>query len=121
MEERIEPVAPSVVEAPAPEPTPPKPAKRKPAEVLAEKLLATLESQGRPGSPEFPLTAARLIELSDGADEKLVKKALASPTVADRVVLAVRKNRQSPLALRQDVEALAASPRLLDFALHLVC
>ena len=43
---------------------PPPPPPRKPEEEALERLLATLEAQGRPGAPEFPLTSRRLLQLS---------------------------------------------------------
>jgi hypothetical protein len=101
---------------------PPPPPPRKPEEVIAERLLAKLESQGRPGAAEFPLTTTRLLELTELlATDKNTKKALSAPAFADRVVFAVKKNPESPLALRQDLEPLTASPKLLEFALGLVC
>lgn len=91
-------------------------------EQIAGRLLATLNAQGRPGSPEFPLTVKRLLELTEVHSAGTnTKRALASPAFTDGVVVAVKKDPDSPVALRQDVDALAASPRLLDFVLHRVC
>jgi hypothetical protein len=96
---------------------PPPPPPRKAEVVLAERFLETLKSQGRPGSPAFPLSAKRLAEMAE-ADEKVVKKALTQPMFVDEIVVALKaKNPDAPLALKGDLAALAASARLLEMLL----
>jgi hypothetical protein len=88
---------------------------------LAEKLVRALEGQyGQAGAPEFP-TLKRLLQGADpAAKATVVKKALAEPIFRDRVVLALPRQPDSPLALSIDGARLAASAVLLETALDAV-
>jgi hypothetical protein len=87
---------------------------------LAEKLLHTLEHQQSGG--DYPLTVARLAALTDPqATPEQVTKALGKKPFAARWIAASKKDANSPIALVEDGERLAASPLLLEFALGLVC
>ncbi|HEY7425882.1 MAG TPA: hypothetical protein VH682_16750 [Gemmataceae bacterium] len=88
---------------------------------LAGKLLHTLEQQRQSGG-DYPLTVARLAALADPqATPGQVSKALAKKPLMAKWVAASKKDANSPIALAEDGERLAASPLLLEFALGLVC
>ena len=99
------------------------PAKRKnPAAELAEKLLAVLEAQRALGKEAYPLTLQRLAELADPlAAPEVIDKAVATKLFKDHAIVAQKKNRAAPVALKDDGEQLAASPVLLEFALDQLC
>src|SRR5262249_26293493 len=68
---------------------PPPPA---PEVSLADDLLRTLRARRRSGGDSYPLTLARLVELSrPGADAKLVQEALAIPAFRQNVLIALAK------------------------------
>jgi len=100
---------------------PPAPPPRRGPDILADQLVEKLREQGRPGSPEFPLSMKRLIELSGTTDEKVAKKAVTLPAFLDHVAVVARKLPETPVALREDLPAMAASPRVLEFAMNTVC
>jgi hypothetical protein len=89
------------------------------AAALAEKLVHALHAQGRPGSDAFPLTLQQLAQLADATAEPKTILAAASPQrrAFGRHAVAARKDMHAPVALLEDVPQLAASPRLLAFAL----
>ncbi len=96
------------------------PPPKKPDEALAERLLRVLEGQRRLGAGSYPTTLRRLAELTDPeAPTKLLDKAAANPLFAGAAFVAVKKNAAAPVALRADLDRLAASPQLLDLALQL--
>jgi hypothetical protein len=101
---------------------PPPPPKKKPEVALAEKLLQTLERQRSLGGDAYPLPLQRLVELTDPqAPPKVLAKATATPPFAERAIVAQKKAPAAPVALRQDLDRLAASPLLLEFVLEAVC
>ncbi|HZT80743.1 MAG TPA: hypothetical protein VFA26_10990 [Gemmataceae bacterium] len=86
---------------------------------LAEKLVRALEAQRQLGGDAYPLPLQRLLELTEpDAGPTLVNKAVAAPPFAARAVLARAKDRAAPVALRDDLPRLAASPLLLDYAVR---
>ena len=90
--------------------------KANPAAELAQKLRNTLEQQRQSGG-EYPLTVARLTALADlQAAPELVGKALAKKPFAEQWIVANKKDANSPIALAEDSERLAASPLLLEYA-----
>jgi hypothetical protein len=98
---------------------PPPPPLRKPEEVLAEKLFQVLEAQRRLGGIAYPLSLRRLRELTDsGADDALLKKALAHPSLKGKLALVDVKNPDAPVALVEDRNQLISSGALLEFLLR---
>lgn len=99
------------------------PKKPDPAAELGEKLLKVLDAQRQLGPAAYPLPLRRLAELTDpAAPADLVQKAVAKKKpFGDRVVLAQAKNLDAPIVLREDLEQLAASPLLLEFAVAAAC
>jgi hypothetical protein len=90
-----------------------------PEEVLADKLLQVLEAQRRLGEDAYPLSMQRLIELaSPETPPALVNKALAIPTLREKLVLVDAKVREAPVALVQDRVQLLSSAALLEFLLR---
>ncbi|MBL8796007.1 MAG: hypothetical protein JNM56_19050 [Planctomycetia bacterium] len=99
------------------------PAKKSPADELAEKMTAALEAQRQSGT-DYPLSLRRLGELAEpAAPSDLVLKAATSKKrpFAGRVVVSVAKNLDAPVALVDDLAALADSPRLLLVLLETHC
>jgi hypothetical protein len=95
--------------------------KADPAAELAQKLRTSLEQQ-RQSSGEYPLTVAHLAALADPqAPLELVGKALAKKPFAGQWIVANKKDANSPIALAEDGERLAASPLLLEYTLGLLC
>jgi hypothetical protein len=96
------------------------PPPEKPEIVLACSLLKALESRRHQGGQEYPTTLRGLLEAVDRqATPTLVRKALSCPILKGRLVLAVPKKPDTPLALVEDQDRLLASPPLLDFLLHI--
>ena len=90
-----------------------------PGVALAEKLVRVLEAQRRLGAGSYPLTLDRLVELTDAqAPPALRKKALAEEAFQAKVIRAVARKPDAPVALAEDREALAASPLLLEYVLE---
>ncbi|HZY86890.1 MAG TPA: hypothetical protein VFE78_18800 [Gemmataceae bacterium] len=87
---------------------------------LAGKLLELLRRQRAGG--EYPLSVARLAVLAgpDVTAEQALK-ALSGKAFVPHVALGQKKDPAAPLALAEDADRLAASPRLLDFALNRAC
>jgi hypothetical protein len=93
---------------------------RPPEEVLAADLVRVLRAQRDLGGSAYPLTLARLVELTRrGAEPALQKKALAQPLFKEAVLLAVKNSRDAPIALAEDRELLVNSPLLLEKMLRL--
>src|SRR5262249_59071468 len=98
------------------------PSKPDPARELADRLLQTLQAQRGQGPAAYPLTLRRLAELADPqAPPELVLKAAAKPSFRDQAVVAKKKDLAAPVALRDDLPQLAASPLLLEFLLEALC
>jgi hypothetical protein len=82
-------------------------------------LLQGLEAQRRLGGDSYPLPLSRLVDLSSpGASAGQIKKALAHPTLRDRLALVDAKKRAAPVALAEDRAQLASSRSLLEFLLR---
>lgn len=89
---------------------------------LSTKLTHALESQRTHGEGAYPTTPRRLRDLAEpAASDDLLVKALAKAPFKDRALVAQKKHLDAPTALRDDLERLAASPALLDFALRALC
>jgi hypothetical protein len=85
--------------------------------VLAEKLLAALESR-REESAGFPWTMRSLIaHAAQHAEAALLKKAFDSKLLKPHLIAAA-KGDDAPIALAEDADKLAASSGLLAFALN---
>lgn len=100
------------------------PAKKSPADELAEKMTAVLEGQRGLGADAYPLTLRRLAELTDpAAPADLILKAAVTKKqpFAGRVVVSLPKNLDAPAALAEDLAALADSPLLLRTLLAALC
>jgi hypothetical protein len=97
--------------------------KPNPAAELADRMIQVLEAQRRLGGGSYPVTLRRLAELTDpSAPASLVLKVASQKKPFGQRVLVVKpKNPDSPCALAEDAELLAASPLLLEFVLGLVC
>jgi hypothetical protein len=88
---------------------------------LAGKMVQTLERLCEPGDDAYPPTLAQLAALADPlAPLELASKALKKKPFAARL-LAANKHTDSPVALTEDAERLADSPRLVEFTLALLC
>jgi hypothetical protein len=99
------------------------PAKNDAAGELAEKMVRVLEAQRRLGGNSYPLTLRRLAELTDpGALPELILKAAGKKKPFGEQVIAVKpKDLDTPVALADDAQRLAASPLLLEYTLGLAC
>jgi hypothetical protein len=88
---------------------------------LAGKMVQTLERLREQSGDAYPPTLAQLSALADPlAPPELAAKAMKKKLFAARL-LAANKYADSPVALAEDVESLADSPRLVDFTLSLLC
>ena len=91
------------------------------ASELAGKMVQTLQRLREQGDDAYPPTLAQLSVLADPlAPQQLAVKALKKKPFAARL-LAANKHADSPVALAEDAERLADSPRLLEFTLSLLC
>jgi hypothetical protein len=91
----------------------------KPADLLADKLLRVLAAQRALGPDSYPLTARRLVELTDPqAPPGVVKQAVNKRAFLKAAVLARAKAADAPVALAEDLDRLAASPLTLEFLLR---
>jgi hypothetical protein len=96
--------------------------KKDEAAALADKLLGTLEGQRALGPDSYPLTLKQLGERAEPqAPPGLLLKAAAKAAFGERAVVARKKDLAAPVALREDLAQLAASPLLLEFVLGLLC
>jgi hypothetical protein len=97
------------------------PLPRDPSEVLSEKLVQGLEQRRTGGAAVYPLPLAQLLRETDaGAKPALVKKALAQQPFAGRALVTVTGKPDALVALAEDRDGLAASPRLLESVLGLL-
>jgi hypothetical protein len=108
-------------------PRPRKPPKINPAAELAQKLLAVLESQHAAGGQAYPLTLEQAARQADSqADVKTVLSAVGRKEFKAQAIAAKTKAGkftaeqafQSPVALLDDVDQLAAMPATLELALR---
>ncbi len=96
---------------------------RKPdaAAVLAGKMNETLERLRDRGGDAYPPALSHLVALADPqAPPVLAAKALKKKPFAARL-LAACKHPDSPIALAEDADRLADSPRLIELTLSLLC
>jgi hypothetical protein len=92
------------------------------ASELAANLVRVLESQRSLGSSAYPLSLRRLAELTDAsAPPEPLQPALKKKPFKDRVVCGHTKHPNAPVAFVEDLDQLAASPLLLEFALEQLC
>src|SRR5947209_6826213 len=97
-------------------------ARKDPAAELAEKLLQVLEAQRGLGPDAYPPSLARLAALADAqAAPDRVARAVGRKPFTDRALVAQKKNPAAPVALLEDLDRLAADPRLLEAVLESVC
>jgi hypothetical protein len=95
--------------------------KKSAAAELAERMVQVLEAQRGQGPGAYPLTLQRLQALADPqANERLVKRAVATEPFMSQAVLAGPSKPATLVALATDRPALAADPRLLEAALAAV-
>src|SRR6478609_5641257 len=88
---------------------------------LAGKLLRTLQEIRSEGTG-YPPTLGRLTARADpAASAEQVGKALGKKPFAGQILAAVKKNLEATVALAEDLELLARSPALLEFALSQLC
>jgi hypothetical protein len=99
------------------------PAKRDVATDLAENMLRVLEARRGLGPESYPLPLRRLAELTDpSATPEIVQKAAGKrKPFGERAIVVRPKDPDSPVALIEDVEQLAASPRTLEYLLAALC
>jgi hypothetical protein len=91
-----------------------------PIDDLARKLLTALQQQQSGG--DYPTTVERLAALADPqATPEQVKKALNKKPFAALWLIANKKDTHSPIVLVEDLERLAASEQLLEYALGQLC
>jgi hypothetical protein len=96
--------------------------KNDPSAELSQRLVIALESQRALGQNCYPLTLARLVQLADPiASPQSIDKAISKKPFKERALVAQKKNHAAPVALAEDLQQLAASPLLLQFALASVC
>jgi len=95
--------------------------KTDPAAELAKKMVAVLEKQRRRGSDFYPLTGERLAQESDPlANPEILQKAIKKTKgFLDKVIVVRHGDVLSPLALLEDGQSLAESPRVLEYLLRL--
>jgi hypothetical protein len=91
------------------------------AAALTARIEEVLRQQREHGSDAYPLTRMQLVALVEPATPEQIAKVLAKKAFAARLVMAVAKRADSPLALAEDADRLADSPLLLKFALGLLC
>ena len=95
--------------------------KANPIDDLARKLLTALQQQRQSGG-DYPTTVERLAALADPqATPEQVKKALNKKPFAALWLIANKKDTHSPIVLVEDLERLAASEQLLEYALGQLC
>lgn len=92
-----------------------------PAGELAGKMIAALNEQRRRGQEAYPLTVERLAQLADSqSSPAVVLKAMNKRReFLDQVAVGKRRDIRSPVAFREDEQALVESPLLLEFLLRL--
>jgi hypothetical protein len=88
--------------------------------ILSEQLVKTLETT-RSAAGHYPLSLTRLHELANPKAEAAVfQKAIALEPFASRATIALPGASDSPVALTDDIERLAAFPALLDAVVGLM-
>jgi hypothetical protein len=94
--------------------------KQDPVSDLAEKMIAALAEQRRRGPDAYPVTVARLAQLADSqaAQNVLLKAINKRKGFLDKVIIAKRRDINSPLALLDDMQTLAESSQLMSFLLR---
>ena len=88
--------------------------------VLAGKMIVTLECLRDEGAAYPPSLSHLTAQANPQAPPQLAAKALKKKPFADRL-LAAAKHPDSLVALAEDADRLAADPRLVEFALSLLC
>ncbi|MBI1918066.1 MAG: hypothetical protein HYS12_25520 [Planctomycetes bacterium] len=89
---------------------------------LAEKMNQVLRDRRGQGEDGYPLTLKRLADLADpAATDDLRAKAVKHKTFTGQVVRARKKDADTPVALAEDVDRLADSRLLLEWALEQTC
>jgi hypothetical protein len=91
---------------------------------LADRLLSVLKAQRDLGNDAYPLALERLIQLTDPhAEPKLIKSATTGKNSAFKAatIVASKKAPANLLALAEDTDRLARSPRLLEGVLEALC
>ncbi len=95
--------------------------KANPIDDLARKLLTALQQQRQSGG-DYPTSVERLAALADPqATPEQVKKALNKKPFAALWLIANKKDTHSPIVLVEDLERLASSEQLLEYALGQLC
>jgi len=88
---------------------------------LAGKLVRTLQEM-RAEPSGYPPTLGRLSARAEpAATAEQIKKALAKKPFASQLLPSSKKHLEGPIALAEDLELLARSPALLEFALSQLC
>lgn len=89
--------------------------------ILSEQLVKTLETARSAAAGNYPLSLTRLHELANPKAEAAVfQKAIALEPFASRATIALPGANDSPVALTDDIERLAAFPALLDAVVGLM-
>ncbi len=90
----------------------------RPEKILAEQLVKVLEGQKKIGGSAYPSSLDRLMELTKTSDDKATRqRSTLQEPFAGKVVLAFPSASDSPAALVEDVELLAAASSLWEVAL----
>ena len=88
---------------------------------LAARMVQTLERLREHVGDAYPPTLSQFAALADPlAPPDLAAKALKKKPFAARLLAAAPKRPDSPVALAEDADRLADSPRLIKFALSLL-
>ncbi|HKI33859.1 MAG TPA: hypothetical protein VKA46_18545 [Gemmataceae bacterium] len=86
---------------------------------LSAKMTRALEARRAQGGAAYPTTLGLLRQEADpAAAPELTFKAVGKPPFSERAVVAKKKSLAAPVALREDLELLAASRAVLEFALE---
>ncbi|MFN9720249.1 MAG: hypothetical protein ACK58L_16235 [Planctomycetota bacterium] len=89
--------------------------------ILSEQLVKTLETARSAAAGHYPMSLARLHEMANpSAETGVFQKAIALEPFASRAKIALPGASDSPVALTDDIERLAAFPALLDAVVGLV-
>src|SRR5437588_10917817 len=86
---------------------------------LSEQMTRTLEARRARGGDGYPVTLRDLGQSArPGTPPELALRAAGKKPLSERVVAARKKSPAAPVALREDLEQLAASREALEFALE---
>lgn len=89
---------------------------------LVPDMLRVLSEQRALGHGNYPLTLQRLADLAaPGAAAELVGKAIKKKPFTSQVLVVQPKDMASPVALKEDVQALARGDLLLEYMIEKVC